>query len=112
VLDIVGNTTVLDSIAMLRRGGTVCEVGFLGGGGPLTMEPVFQIPSGRHFTTFASAVVTGNTEFPMSEIPFQDIIDGVAAGTYKRSRFGCLSSMKSKKHTGSWNPGSRPERWL
>jgi NADPH2:quinone reductase len=81
VLDIVGNTTVLDSLAMLRRGGTVCEVGFLGGGGPLTMEPVFQIPSGRHFTTFASAVVTGNAEFPMAEIPFQDIVDRVAAGT-------------------------------
>jgi NADPH:quinone reductase len=83
VLDIIGNTTVLDSLAMLRRGGKVCEVGFLGGGGPLTMEPVFQIPSGRHFTTFASAVVTGTAEFPMSEIPLQDIVDRVAAGTYK-----------------------------
>jgi hypothetical protein len=23
-------------------------VGFLGGGGPLTLEPVFQMPSGTH----------------------------------------------------------------
>jgi NADPH2:quinone reductase len=49
VLDIVGNTTVLDSLTMLRRSGQACLVGFLGGGGPLTLEPVFQMPSGtRH----------------------------------------------------------------
>lgn len=83
VLEIVGNATVLDSLAALRRGGTVCEVGFLGGGGPLTLEPVFQIPGGRHLTTFASALVTGSAEFPLSEIPFQTIFDRVAAGEYK-----------------------------
>jgi NADPH2:quinone reductase len=83
VLDIVGNTTVLDSLAMLRRGGHVCLVGFLGGGGPLALEPVFQMPSGTHLSVFASALVTGTPEFPLSEIPFQDIVDRVAAGTYK-----------------------------
>jgi NADPH2:quinone reductase len=83
VLDVVGNTTVLDSLAAVRRGGGVCEVGFLGGAGPLTLEPVFQIPSGRYFTTFASALVTGSPEFPLSEIPFQAIVDKVAAGQYK-----------------------------
>ncbi len=31
VLDLVGNTTILDSLAMVRRGGRVCEAGFLGG---------------------------------------------------------------------------------
>jgi len=82
-IDIVGNLTVLDSLAALRRGGSLCEVGFLGGGGPLTLEPVFQIPSGRYLTSFASAVVTGSAEFPLSEIPFQEIVDRVAAGDYK-----------------------------
>jgi NADPH:quinone reductase-like Zn-dependent oxidoreductase len=83
VLDIVGNTTVLGSLAMLKRGGHVCLVGFLGGGGPLSLEPVFQIPSGRRLTVFASAVVTGTPEFPLSEIPFQAIVDRAAAGLYK-----------------------------
>lgn len=83
VLDIVGNTTVLDSLAMLKRGGHACVVGFLGGGGPLSLEPVFQIPSGRQLTVFASAVVTGTPEFPLSEIPFQAIVDRAAAGLYK-----------------------------
>lgn len=83
VLDIIGNTTVLDSLAMLRRGGGVCQVGFLGGGGPLPLEPVFQIPSGRHLSTLATALVTGSAEFPIKEIPFQEIVDRVADGTYQ-----------------------------
>lgn len=83
VLDIVGNTTVLDSLALLGRGGRACLVGFLGGGGPLALEPVFQMPSGRHLCVFASALVTGTGEFPLAEIPFQTIVDRVADGTYK-----------------------------
>jgi len=82
VLDIVGNTTVLDSLAMLRRRGHLCLVGFLGGGGPLALEPVLQMPSGRHLSVFASALVTGTPEFPLSEIPFQAIVDRVVDGTY------------------------------
>jgi NADPH:quinone reductase len=83
VLDIVGNTTILDSLALLRRGGHACLVGFLGGGGPLALEPVFQIPSGRQLSFFASALVTGTPDFPLSEIPFQTIVERVAAGAYK-----------------------------
>lgn len=83
VVDIVGNTTVLDSLAMLKRGGRVCQVGFLGGGEPLGLQPVFQIPSGRYLTAFAGAVVTGSEDFPLSEIPFQQIVDRVSNGTYK-----------------------------
>ena len=83
VLDIVGNTTVLDSLAMLRRGGHVCLVGFLGGGSPLTLDPIFQMPSGAGLSVFASALVTGSPDFPLAEIPFQDIVDRVAAGIYK-----------------------------
>jgi NADPH:quinone reductase len=83
VLDIVGNTTILDSLAMLRRGGHACLVGFLGGGGPLTLEPVFQMPSGRQLSVFASALVTGTPAFPLAEIPFQAIVGRVAEGIYK-----------------------------
>ena len=83
VLDIIGSSTLLDSLATLRRGGHVCVVGFLGGGGPLALEPVFQIPSGRLVSTFASALVTEGPDFPLAEIPFQQIADKVAAGTYQ-----------------------------
>jgi NADPH:quinone reductase len=83
VLDIVGNTTMLDSLAMLRRGGHACLVGFLGGGGPLAIEPVFEMPSGVHLSVFASALVTGTAAFPLSEIPFQAIVERVAKGAYR-----------------------------
>jgi NADPH2:quinone reductase len=84
VLDLIGNTAILDSLAALRRGGRACLAGFLGGGGPIAnLEPVFQIPSGRHFSVFASAVVTGEVDFPVAEIPFQDIVDKAASGIYK-----------------------------
>jgi NADPH:quinone reductase len=84
VLDLIGNSTILDSLAMLRRGGRACLAGFLGGAAAIAnLDPVFQIPSGRHFSVFASALVTGNAEFPLAEIPFQDIVDRVADGTYQ-----------------------------
>ena len=83
VLDIVGTATALDSLATLKRGGKACVAGFLGGGGPLELDPVFQIPSGRFLTAFASALVTGSAEFPVSEIPFQEIAERAAAGDYK-----------------------------
>jgi NADPH:quinone reductase len=84
VLDLVGNTTVLDSLAMVRRNGHVCLAGFLGGGGPIpNLEPVFQIPSARHFSVFASAMILGSPEFPLSDIPFQEIIDRAANGIYQ-----------------------------
>src|SRR5260370_19314774 len=57
VLDIVGNTTILDSLAMLRRGRHACLVGFLGGGGAPALETVFQIPSRRQLTLVARALL-------------------------------------------------------
>ncbi|TWB82367.1 NADPH:quinone reductase-like Zn-dependent oxidoreductase [Nitrospirillum amazonense] len=83
VLDIVGNSTVLDSLAMLKRDGEVCLIGFLGGGEPLSLQPVFNIPSGRRLSVFASALVLGGSEFPLSEVPFQSLIDKATSGAYR-----------------------------
>jgi NADPH:quinone reductase-like Zn-dependent oxidoreductase len=58
-------------------------VGFLGGGGPLQLEPVFQIPSGTFLSVFASALVTGTREFPLTEIPFVKILERIEAGIYQ-----------------------------
>jgi NADPH2:quinone reductase len=82
VLELVGNTTVLDSLAMVRRGGRVCEAGFLGGLAPMEgFNPLLQMPSGVHFSFFGSFVF-GSPEFPLSDIPFQTIFDRVADGAY------------------------------
>ena len=83
VLDLVGNSVVLDSLAMVRRGGRVCEAGWLGGLAPIqSFNPMLQMPSGVHFSLFASFVF-GTREFPLSRVPLQSIVDRVAAGDYK-----------------------------
>jgi NADPH:quinone reductase-like Zn-dependent oxidoreductase len=83
VLDLVGNTTCMDSLAMLRRGGRMCLAGWLGGLAPVNnFNPLLQMPSGVYFTFFGSFVF-GTPEFPVSDIPMQAIVDKVASGAYK-----------------------------
>lgn len=83
VLDLVGNSVLLDSLALVRRGGRVCQAGFLGGLAPFpSFNPLQQMPSGVHFSFFGSFVF-GTPEFPLSDIPLQAIIDHAAAGDYK-----------------------------
>src|SRR5262249_38877513 len=49
VLDLVGNTVVLDSLAMLRRGGRSCLAGWLGGLAPVSgFHPAAPIGEGGH----------------------------------------------------------------
>jgi NADPH:quinone reductase len=55
VLDLVGNSTILDSLTMLRRGGRACLAGFLGGLAPVPdFNPLFHMSSGVHFSSFAA----------------------------------------------------------
>ena len=83
VLDLVGNSTILDSLALLRRGGRACLAGFLGGLGPVPdFNPLLQMASGVHFSFFGSFVF-GTPGFPLSDVPLQAIAADVAAGRYK-----------------------------
>jgi NADPH2:quinone reductase len=80
VLDLVGNSTILDSLAMLRRGGRACLAGWLGGLDPITdFNPLAQMASGVYLTFFASFVF-GTPGFPLSDVPLQSIAEQVAAG--------------------------------
>jgi NADPH:quinone reductase len=83
VLDLVGNTTVLGSLTMVRRGGHVCEAGWLGGLDPIaSFNPMLQMPSGVHYSLFASFMF-GLPQFPLEEVPMQIIVNRVAAGSYQ-----------------------------
>ena len=84
VLDIIGNSTVLDSLAMARRGGRVCVVGLLDHVESIgNFNPLFQMPhAGVHFSSFVSWSF-GTPECPLSDVPFQAIVDRVAVGAYK-----------------------------
>ncbi|HXQ10103.1 MAG TPA: zinc-binding dehydrogenase [Caulobacteraceae bacterium] len=81
VLDLLGASTLLDSVGMARRDGRVCVAGFLGGSEPIAgFDPVWQMKDGVHLSVFASARVYGSQTYPLSEIPFQDFVDAAAAG--------------------------------
>jgi len=83
VLDLVGNSTILDSLAMLRRGGRACLAGWLGGLAPIKdFNPLAQMPSGVYLTFFGSFVF-GTPGFPLSDVPLQEIAQQVAAGRLK-----------------------------
>src|ERR1043166_4602374 len=83
VLDLVGNSTILDSLAMLRRGGRACLAGWLGGLAPIAdFNPLLQMASGVYLTFFGSFVF-GKPGFPLSDVPLQAIAADVEAGCYK-----------------------------
>ncbi|GLR90867.1 zinc-binding alcohol dehydrogenase family protein [Bradyrhizobium iriomotense] len=80
VLDLVGNSVMLDSLAMLRRGGRSCLAGWLGGLDPIPdFNPLLQMPSGVYLTFFGSFVF-GIPGFPLSDVPLQQIAADAAAG--------------------------------
>jgi NADPH:quinone reductase len=80
VLDLVGNSTILDSLDMLRRGGTACLAGWLGGLDPIgDFNPLLRMASGVNLNFFGSFVF-GTPGFPLSDVPLQDIARQVADG--------------------------------
>ena len=80
VLNLVGNSVALDSLAMLRPGGRACLAGFLGGLAPIPdFNPLLQMPSGVHLSFFGSFVF-GTPGFPLSDVPLQQIAKDAAAG--------------------------------
>ena len=84
VLDLIGTQTMLESIRLTRRGGRVCVAGFLGGHAPIgQFDPLEHLPSGRHLSFFGSAFVYGTAEYPLTEVPFQRMVDLVEAGVLR-----------------------------
>jgi NADPH:quinone reductase-like Zn-dependent oxidoreductase len=83
VLDLVGNSTILDSLNMLRRGGRACLAGWLGGLQPIhDFNPLLQMASGVYLTFFGSFVF-GTPGFPLSDVPLQSIAADIGAGRYQ-----------------------------
>jgi NADPH:quinone reductase-like Zn-dependent oxidoreductase len=77
VLDLVGADTAVDSLHLVRRGGTVCVSGSLSGWVIPNLEPIAMIPSGTKLTSFHSDDLKGGTSV------FQRVVDEVEAGVYR-----------------------------
>jgi NADPH:quinone reductase-like Zn-dependent oxidoreductase len=83
VLDIVGNSSLLDSLAATRADGRVCTAGFLGGADPIAaFDPLSHIPSGVQLSFFASFMF-GTPAFPLLEVPLQRMVEHAASGAYR-----------------------------
>ncbi|KAI1152971.1 GroES-like protein [Nemania diffusa] len=81
-LNLVGNTVLLESIALTRAGGRMLQAGWLGGLEPLKdFNPMVQMESGVHFSLFHSKVL-GTPEFPLSDIPLQQIVTKMQQGEW------------------------------
>jgi len=82
ILDLVGNSVILDSLRILRRGGKACLAGWLGGLAPMAdFNPLLQMASGVYLTFFGSFVF-GTPGFPLSDVPLQEIAKKVEQGKF------------------------------
>uniref|UniRef100_UPI003F5CC536 zinc-binding dehydrogenase n=1 Tax=Maribacter litoralis TaxID=2059726 RepID=UPI003F5CC536 len=78
VVELIGNATLEDSLNCAEPNGTVCVAGFLGGLAPMeSFMPLMQVPSSIKLTSFGSAFVFGNKDFPYSKIPVQKIVSDI-----------------------------------
>ena len=77
VLDLVGTSSVVDSLRLVRPGGTVCVSGSLSGWLLPDFEPIAMIPPGTRLTAFGSDSVKGSTA------ALQRIVREVEAGAYQ-----------------------------
>lgn len=76
VLELVGATTLLDSLACLAPGGTVCVAGMVSDRWTLDeFEPMLAIPSKARLTTYSGDVAD------FMAMPPDDLLDRVAAGS-------------------------------
>jgi NADPH:quinone reductase-like Zn-dependent oxidoreductase len=79
VLDLVGTSTTVDSLHLVRRGGTVCMAGSLSGWVIPDFEPIAMIPSGTRLTAFHSDTLKGSAGTTV----LQRVIREVEAGLYR-----------------------------
>lgn len=78
MFDLVGTRVLDDSFACVRRGGTLCMAGLLGGEWVIPdFAPGAVIPSTTKFTYFSSSAT------PMPTPALQAYLDGLADGTYR-----------------------------
>jgi NADPH:quinone reductase-like Zn-dependent oxidoreductase len=81
VLDLVGASTVLDSLHLVRRGGTVCMAGSLSGWVIPDFEPIAMIPPGTRLTAFHSDYCKGSS----GKSVLQRVVHQVEASVYRPS---------------------------
>lgn len=100
VLDLVGASTVVDSLHLVRRGGTVCMAGSLGGWVIPQFEPVATIPSGTMLTAFHSDDLRGSAGTAVLQRVVRDVEAGIC-GPHVDRVFGLDDIVAAHRHLES-----------
>lgn len=80
VLELVGTTTLLDSLKMVKQRGLVCFAGIVGNAWSISdFQPFEAIPSGVRLTTYNSETLTAEN----AARALQTIVERVEAGRYR-----------------------------
>ena len=79
VLDLVGAGTAVDSLQLVRRGGTVYVAGSLSGWLIPNLKPIAMIPSGTKLTAFHSDNLKGSAGAAV----LQRVVHEVEVGAYR-----------------------------
>lgn len=74
VLELIGTTTLRDSLQCIKAGGIVCMTGIVGNQWTLEMNPMEAIPTGSYLTSYAG----GPVEF--LETPLEELAQQVKGG--------------------------------
>ena len=82
VLNLIGNSVLVQSIALTRPGGRILQAGWLGGLAPVVdFNPMVEMESGVHFSLFHSKVL-GTPDFPLKNVPLQEIVKKIERGDW------------------------------
>ena len=96
VLELVGATTLHDSLRCAREGGIVCMTGIVGNKWSLEVNPMDLIPTAVCLTSYA-----GEADDFM-RMPFDEIASQVASGHFTFTSEERFTSTRSSKHIGLW----------
>ena len=78
VLELIGTTTLEDSLQCAREGGIVCMTGLVGNKWTIdAFAPMDSIPTAVYFTTYGGDVAQ------FMSMPLQELVDQIAAGTLR-----------------------------
>lgn len=101
VLDLVGNSTTLDSLRMLRRAGEPASPAGWDLAPIADFNPLLQMACGVYLTFFGSFVF-GTPGFPLSDVPLQGIAEDAAVGRLEAMPSHIFASRKSERRIASW----------
>jgi NADPH:quinone reductase-like Zn-dependent oxidoreductase len=82
VLELLGNSSVQDSLKMVRKGSHVVVAGFLGGRDPIQFDVLTSLQIGANLQLFASFAL-GTRDYPLSQVPLQMMVNKVEKGVYR-----------------------------